>query len=124
VIEDAKNWRVHTADVLDTLQTAVDAMPNEETGVRSYLITGEDRFLEFYHMRLIYRSRRTSSAFGKYVLAHESYAVSRSPASLVFDGIDRSNNRDDSASRGASHPDRFSEGTAMKPLRPKGTGHT
>jgi len=25
VIEDAKNWRVRTADVLDTLKTALDA---------------------------------------------------------------------------------------------------
>jgi hypothetical protein len=35
VIEDAKNWRVHTADVLDTLQTAADAMLDQETGVRA-----------------------------------------------------------------------------------------
>jgi hypothetical protein len=35
VIEDAKNWRVHTADVLDTLQTAPDAMLDQETGVRA-----------------------------------------------------------------------------------------
>jgi CHASE3 domain sensor protein len=46
VIEDAKNWRVHTADVLDTLQTAADAMPDQETGVRGHLI--KERFLESY----------------------------------------------------------------------------
>jgi C4-dicarboxylate-specific signal transduction histidine kinase len=49
VIEWAKNWRVHTADVLETLQTARDAMLDQETGVRGYLITGDEKFLEPYH---------------------------------------------------------------------------
>jgi len=49
VIEWAKNWRVHTADVLETLQTAMDAMLDQETGVRGYLITADEKFLEPYH---------------------------------------------------------------------------
>jgi signal transduction histidine kinase len=49
VIEWVKNWRVHTADVLDTLQNARNAMVDQETGVRGYLITGDEKFLESYH---------------------------------------------------------------------------
>ncbi len=49
VIEWAKNWRVHTTDVLETLQTAMDAMLEQETGVRGYLISGDEKFLEPYH---------------------------------------------------------------------------
>jgi CHASE3 domain sensor protein len=49
VIEWAKNWRVRTADVLETLEKAKDAMVDAETGVRGYLITGDENFLEPYH---------------------------------------------------------------------------
>jgi signal transduction histidine kinase len=49
VIEAAKERHVHTTDVLETLQKATDAMVDQETGVRGYLITGEERFLEPYH---------------------------------------------------------------------------
>ena len=49
VIEWVKNWRVHTADVLDTLQNARNSMVDQETGVRGYLITGDENFLEPYH---------------------------------------------------------------------------
>jgi CHASE3 domain sensor protein len=49
VIELAKNWRVHTTEVLETLQNAMDAMVDQETGVRGYLITGDEKFLEPYH---------------------------------------------------------------------------
>jgi signal transduction histidine kinase len=49
VIEWAKNWRIHTADVLETLQKTKDAMVDQETGVRGYLITGDEKFLEPYH---------------------------------------------------------------------------
>jgi signal transduction histidine kinase len=49
VIERARNWRVHTADVLETLEKARDAMVDAETGVRGYLITGDEHFLEPYH---------------------------------------------------------------------------
>ena len=36
VIELAKNARVHTTDILETLQQAMDAMVDQETGVRGY----------------------------------------------------------------------------------------
>jgi signal transduction histidine kinase len=49
VIEWAKDLRVHTTDVLETLQKAMDAMVDQETGVRGYLITGDEKFLEPYH---------------------------------------------------------------------------
>ena len=49
VIEWAKDLRVHTTDVLETLQKALDAMVDQETGVRGYLITGDEKFLEPYH---------------------------------------------------------------------------
>src|SRR3977135_3946978 len=49
VIEWAKDWRVHTTDVLETLQKAKDAIVDQETGVRGYLITGDEKFLEPCH---------------------------------------------------------------------------
>jgi C4-dicarboxylate-specific signal transduction histidine kinase len=49
VIEWAKDRRVHTTEVLDTLHAAKEAMLDQETGVRGYLITGDERFLEPYH---------------------------------------------------------------------------
>src|ERR1700738_3132371 len=49
VIEWAHDWRVHTIGVLDTLQNAMDAMLDQETGLRGYLITGDEKFLEPYH---------------------------------------------------------------------------
>src|SRR5258705_13449046 len=49
VIEWAKNMRVQTTDVLETLQAAMDAMVDQETGVRGYLLNGDEKFLEPYH---------------------------------------------------------------------------
>src|SRR6476660_5574225 len=49
VIELAKNARIHTTDVLQTLQDIMDAMVDQETGVRGYLIAGDEKFLEPYH---------------------------------------------------------------------------
>jgi signal transduction histidine kinase len=49
VIEVAKNARIHTTDILETLQDIMDAMVDQETGVRGYLITGDEKFLEPYH---------------------------------------------------------------------------
>jgi signal transduction histidine kinase len=49
VIEAAKNLRVHTTDVLDTLDIALEAMLDQEIGVRGYLLTGDQKFLEPYH---------------------------------------------------------------------------
>jgi signal transduction histidine kinase len=48
-IESARKWRVHTTNVLETLEASLDAMVDQETGVRGYLITGDERFLEPYH---------------------------------------------------------------------------
>ena len=49
VIETAKNWRVHTTDVLDTLETALEGMLDQESSLRGYLISGNEKFLEPYH---------------------------------------------------------------------------
>jgi signal transduction histidine kinase len=49
VIESGRNSRVHTTQVVETLQKALDAMVDQETGVRGYLITGDEKFLEPYH---------------------------------------------------------------------------
>jgi PAS domain S-box-containing protein len=49
VIEEAKNSRVHTTHVLEMLQSAMDAMLDQETGVRGYLISGNEGSLEPYH---------------------------------------------------------------------------
>jgi signal transduction histidine kinase len=49
VIESAKNRRIHTTDVLETLQKSLDAMLDQETGMRGYLITGDEKFLEPLH---------------------------------------------------------------------------
>ena len=49
VIEWAEDWRVHTTEVLDSLQDAVVAMLDQETGMRGYLITADEAFLEPYH---------------------------------------------------------------------------
>ena len=44
VIEAATMWRVHTAAVLDALATVASAMVDQETGVRGYLISGDEKF--------------------------------------------------------------------------------
>jgi methyl-accepting chemotaxis protein len=49
VIEAAKILRVHTTDVLDTLDMALEAMLDQEIGVLGYLLTGDQKFLEPYH---------------------------------------------------------------------------
>ena len=43
VIAVAKNARIHTTDVLETLQDIRDAMVDQETGVRGYLIAGDEK---------------------------------------------------------------------------------
>jgi signal transduction histidine kinase len=48
VIELAKNSRVHTTDILETLQQAMDALVDQETGMRGYLIADDEKFLEPY----------------------------------------------------------------------------
>jgi C4-dicarboxylate-specific signal transduction histidine kinase len=49
VIDWAHGWRIHTTDVLETLHAANEAMLDQETGVRGYFITSDERFLERYH---------------------------------------------------------------------------
>ncbi|MDD1517281.1 HAMP domain-containing protein [Bradyrhizobium sp. WBAH42] len=48
VIEEAKNRRVHTTDVLDTLEAAVAAALDQQTSLRGYLISGDEKFLDPY----------------------------------------------------------------------------
>ena len=43
MIELAKNARIHTTDILKTLQSVMDAMVDQETGVRGYLIAGDEK---------------------------------------------------------------------------------
>jgi signal transduction histidine kinase len=49
VIEWAKDLRVHTTDVLDTLQDATDAMLDQEASMRGYLLTADKTFADHYH---------------------------------------------------------------------------
>jgi CHASE3 domain sensor protein len=49
VIEWARDMRVQATDVLETLQSATDAMVDQETGVRGYLLSGDEKFLKPYH---------------------------------------------------------------------------
>jgi len=39
-------WRTHTYDVIETLSAVMASMVDSETGLRGYLIGGEDRFLD------------------------------------------------------------------------------
>jgi CHASE3 domain sensor protein len=55
IIEEARSWRARSVEVLETLATAMDAMVDQETGARGYLITGHEISLEPYH--------RASNAF-------------------------------------------------------------
>jgi C4-dicarboxylate-specific signal transduction histidine kinase len=48
VMESAKDRRVRTTDVLETLHAAKEAMLDQETGVRGYFITSDERFLARY----------------------------------------------------------------------------
>ncbi len=49
VNEAARKVRLHSRDVLETLQQALDGMVDQETGVRGYLLVGDEKFLEPYH---------------------------------------------------------------------------
>ena len=49
VIEDARNWRIHSTNVLETVAAALDAILDQETGVHGYLIGGDEKYLEPYH---------------------------------------------------------------------------
>lgn len=43
-------WTTHTHEVLALLDQAVIGMVNQETGLRAFLLAGEDNFLEPYHL--------------------------------------------------------------------------
>lgn len=49
VIEWARDMRLQATDQLETLGSAMDAMVDQETGVRGYLLSGDEKFLEPYH---------------------------------------------------------------------------
>jgi PAS domain S-box-containing protein len=49
VIEQATNWRVHTTDVLDTLEAATDGIQDQVAGLRHYFITHSENALEPYY---------------------------------------------------------------------------
>jgi methyl-accepting chemotaxis protein len=45
-IQKASEWTDHTTKVLDALASVVSGMVDQETGVRGYLVSGDDRFLD------------------------------------------------------------------------------
>lgn len=45
VIEWARDMRLQATNVLETLRSAMDAMVDQETGVRGYLLSGDEKFL-------------------------------------------------------------------------------
>lgn len=49
VIDWARDMRVQATDELETLGSAMDALVDQETGVRGYLLSGDEKFLEPYH---------------------------------------------------------------------------
>ncbi|MGO9997222.1 MAG: methyl-accepting chemotaxis protein [Acetobacteraceae bacterium] len=48
-IQQSSGWTEHTYVVLETLDTALTAMVDQETGLRGYLLSGDDKFLDPYH---------------------------------------------------------------------------
>ena len=42
-------WVAHTHEVLEMLAQVLSGVKDAETGVRGFVITGEDRYLEPYH---------------------------------------------------------------------------
>jgi PAS domain S-box-containing protein len=42
-------WVAHTHEVLETVSQVLSGVKDAETGVRGYVITGEDRYIEPYH---------------------------------------------------------------------------
>ncbi|TCD10965.1 methyl-accepting chemotaxis protein [Oricola cellulosilytica] len=47
-IEEADGWNVHTYNVLGHSDTLIASVVNQETGVRGYLVSGDENFLEPY----------------------------------------------------------------------------
>jgi methyl-accepting chemotaxis protein len=48
-IQQSSGWTEHTYVVLENLDTALTAMVDQETGLRGYLLSGDDKFLDPYH---------------------------------------------------------------------------
>ncbi|RMD90689.1 MAG: HAMP domain-containing protein [Alphaproteobacteria bacterium] len=51
-IEDSVGWTEHTHEVLENLDAVTASMVDQETGVRGYLVSGDERFLEPYYAGL------------------------------------------------------------------------
>lgn len=49
VLERTTDWTVHTYKVIGTAQDLVAGMVNQETGLRGFLIAGDEKFLAPYH---------------------------------------------------------------------------
>jgi methyl-accepting chemotaxis protein len=47
-IENANKWRDHTYQVLEQVEGILTSMVNQETGLRGFLLAGDDKFLEPY----------------------------------------------------------------------------
>ncbi|MBK1842632.1 CHASE3 domain-containing protein [Azospirillum sp. YIM B02556] len=47
-IETSSGWTVHTYEVLEEVSIILGSVVNQETGVRGYLISGDEKFLEPY----------------------------------------------------------------------------
>jgi methyl-accepting chemotaxis protein len=61
--QTANGWTVHTYEVLDRVDAIVSAMVDRETGVRGYLLSGDEKFLEPYEAG----SKNYKEAFDKAV---------------------------------------------------------
>lgn len=48
-LEKADQWNAHTHKVLDKSSTLIAAIVDQETGVRGFLVSGDENFLEPYH---------------------------------------------------------------------------
>lgn len=48
-LEKADAWNTHTHNVLDKSSTMIAAIVDQETGVRGFLVSGDENFLEPYH---------------------------------------------------------------------------
>ncbi|MBA4794841.1 MAG: CHASE3 domain-containing protein [Phenylobacterium sp.] len=51
-VEEATRWNTHTYKVLAEAEAVGSAMVDQETGVRGYLVSGDESFLEPYHAGL------------------------------------------------------------------------
>lgn len=49
-LNDADNWNTHTHNVLDRSSRLIAAIVDQETGVRGFLVSGDEQFLEPYHI--------------------------------------------------------------------------